>query len=43
MKIYPKRLLKAFAYTGASLFIIFHEFGTNELGANVRWRDSLSF
>jgi hypothetical protein len=42
MKIYPIRLLKAVAYSGASVFIIFHEFGTNSLGADVRWRDTLS-
>ena len=42
MKIYPKRLLKAFCYTGASLFFIFHENGTNWLGSDVRWGELIN-
>lgn len=41
MQIYPKRLLKGILYLGVSLSVTFHEFGTNSLGADVRWRDSI--
>lgn len=41
MKIYLKRLVKGIGYTTVSIVYIFHEFGTNELGASVTWRDSL--
>ena len=37
MRIYPKRLVKALVYTGASIFFIFHEYGTNLLGADKPW------
>lgn len=42
MKIYGNRLVKGILYTGISLYTICHEFGTNWLGSNNRWRDSIS-
>jgi hypothetical protein len=42
MKIYGKRLLKGLIYTGLSLFVIFHEFGTNFLGAKEKWMPMIS-
>jgi len=42
MKTFVKRLLKGLIYTGLSLFFIFHEYGTNSLGSNHKWGDSVS-
>jgi hypothetical protein len=42
MEIYGKRLVKGILYTGISLYAICHEFGTNWLGSNNKWKDSIS-
>lgn len=41
MKIYLNRFFKGIFFTGVSLFFIFHEYGTNYLGSNHRWRDMI--
>ncbi len=41
MKIYLNRLLKGILFTGLSIFVIFHEYGTNYLGSNHRWREAI--
>lgn len=42
MEIYLNRLVKGVLYTGIGAYTICHEFGTNWLGSNNRWKDSIS-
>jgi len=42
MAIYLKRLAKGLLYAGLSLYVIFHEFGTNSLGSYHRWGEAIS-
>jgi hypothetical protein len=42
MEIYVKRLVKGILYTGIGAYTACHEYGTNWLGSNNRWRDSIA-